>query len=91
MAPPSTKSIIAHEDDQRGHEISSMVQKHKDLVNSVLSILFQDSNNADLTETDLVCNTQLLAEEYYRALKFSKFKFSGFFQKEIKWSQYWDL
>ena len=71
MAPPSTKILVTRENDQRKHQISTMMQTYyKDILNRVLSILFRESNNADLTETDLLCNAQVSSEAYYRALKF---------------------
>ena len=70
MAPPSTKTLVTRENDQRKHQISTMVQTYKDILNRVLSILFRESNNADLTETDHLCNAQVSSEAYYRALKF---------------------
>ena len=66
--PPSTKAIIARENNQRTHKICLLELTYKDILNRVLSILLQESNIAGLTETDL-CKAQVSSEEYYRALK----------------------
>ena len=50
--------------------------------NRVLSSLFQESSNTDLTGTDLH-KVQVLSEEYYRALKFLKSKVSVLYKGKL--------
>lgn len=41
--------------DQRKHQVNSLEQTHyKDILNRDLSILFQESNNLNLTESDVL-------------------------------------
>ena len=54
----------------------------KDILNWVLPTL-QESNNADLTGTDLIHKLQVLSKEYYRALKFLKSKVSVVYKRKL--------
>ena len=61
----SMKIVIACKIGQRKHQISSFAQIfYKDILNRIFSILLQENNNVDLTETDLLCKVQVLSEKF---------------------------
>ena len=86
MWPRSTKTIITGKNGQRKHQKLVHWSRHyyKYTLNSVVPILLQESNNADLTEIDLFCKVQVSSEKYCRTLWFSKSKVLVVYKRKLK-------